>query len=185
MIILASASPRRRELLGLITGDFAVVVSDVDEASDITDPAELVRHLAERKASDVFAQRQDDIVIGADTVVYIDGKILGKPADDAQARAMIGLLQGNTHVVHTGVCVLSAGAKSVKSCATEVTFAPMKQEEIDRYIAAGDVLDKAGAYAIQGNAAPFIERINGCFFNVVGLPLNMLYGMLQEHTTLV
>jgi septum formation protein len=115
-------------------------------------------------------------------VVYAGGRILGKPADIGAARDMITLLQGGSHTVYTGVCVVSKKGGSVKSCATEVFFSPMDEREIEAYLAKGDMLDKAGAYAIQGSAAPFIERIEGCYFNVVGLPLNMLYGMLAHHT---
>lgn len=179
-LVLASASPRRRKLLQLLARDFEVAVSDVDEQSDITEPAELVCELARRKARDIFAARPEDVVIGADTVVYIGNEILGKPRDMADARRMMELLAGNTHQVYTGVCVAYAGGEECDFCCTDVTFDAILPEEMDVYLATNDVLDKAGAYAIQGGAAKFISRVDGCFFNVVGLPVNMLYELMKR-----
>ena len=181
MIVLASASPRRKELLALITEEFAVEVSGADESCAITDPRELVRHLAHKKAAEVFSRRPGDIVIGADTVVEApDGEIFGKPKDEGDARRMLRALAGSAHWVHTGVCVLQGGGSLADVCSTKVFFNPMTEEELSRYLEMEDVLDKAGAYAIQGPAAKHIARIEGDFFNVVGLPLSMLYGMLKK-----
>jgi len=180
MLILASSSPRRRELLPLITDDFTVIPSDADERSDITDPGKLVMELAFRKAADVYSGHPADTVIGADTVVYINGSILGKPADMADAEKMIKMLSGNTHTVFTGLCVMGPGGVKTDFCSTRVTFARMSDGDISNYLASENVLDKAGAYAAQGKAAQFIERIDGCFFNVVGLPVHLLYTMLNS-----
>lgn len=180
MIILASASPRRKELMALVTGEFKVVASDVDEASGIKEPGALVTELARRKAAAVFEAHPNDVVIGADTIVYIDGEILGKPADAADARRMIEKLSGNTHTVYTGVCVMRPGGERAEYCATDVTFAALSGAETDTYLATENVLDKAGAYAIQGGAAKLIRRVDGCFFNVVGLPVRLLYEMLYK-----
>lgn len=180
MIILASASPRRKELLALITPDFKVVPSHADETTHLQDAQDIVRFLAEKKARDVFAGYPDDTVIGADTVVEIHGRILGKPKDKDDARHMITLLQNNIHYVYTGLCVLKKGVQQVDVCATKVLFGPMGHEEIAHYIDTEDVLDKAGAYAIQGGAAKFITGIEGDFFNVVGLPVHMLYKILND-----
>lgn len=179
MIVLASASPRRKELLALLTEDFVVEPSNADESCDLKEAAELVRFLAHKKAADVFVGRQGDVVIGADTVVEApDGEIFGKPNDLDDARRMLGALSGNTHRVHTGVCVM-AGDKILKDVSsTQVCFAPLSDAELGRYLKQENVMDKAGAYAIQGRAARFVKSVSGCFFNVVGLPVSMLYEML-------
>ncbi len=179
MIVLASQSPRRRELLSLITDDFKVVVSGEDEITDIMEPKDRVMHLARKKARAVFAHRPDDIVIGADTVVFARGEILEKPVDIADAERMMRLLSGSVHSVYTGLCVVYPGGELVEHCATEVAFCEIAEAELQRYLKTEQLLDKAGAYAIQGGAAKFIRSVKGCFFNVVGLPLNVLYGMLK------
>lgn len=180
MIVLASASPRRRELLSLITKHFEVCTSDVDEATGLAQPQEHVKLLAQRKARAVLAQYPQDTVIGADTVVYLRGDILEKPDDFIDAARMMHLLSGRVHTVYTGVCVCTAGRELVDCCATQVEFAPLSEEEIVQYLGSENVLDKAGAYAIQGTAAKFVRRIEGCYFNVVGLPVHMVYQMLRE-----
>jgi septum formation protein len=179
MIVLASASPRRRELLALIEPAFDVVPSSVDETAGVPDPAQRVQRLAEKKAKHVAHGRKHDIVIGADTVVWVCGRILEKPRDSADAKRMIRLLSGRTHTVYTGVCVISGGV-AAEHCATDVTFDPLTEEEIDEYIRTEQVMDKAGAYAIQGAAARFVRGVDGCFFNVMGLPVNLLYHMLKR-----
>lgn len=181
MIILASASPRRKELLSLLTDDFAVVAADVDEDVKTADPKELVRVLSLKKARAVsHAGHKQDTVIGCDTVVFVDGEILGKPRDKEDARRMIGLLSGNTHTVYTGVALIKDGYEDVCAEKTLVTFDKLSKEEIERYVESTDIYDKAGAYAVQGEAAKFISRIDGCFYNVMGLPVNTLYNMLKR-----
>lgn len=179
-IVLASASPRRAELLGRLTGDFNVEESGADETYAGGNPAKLARILAERKAADVFSRNPDAVVIGADTVVALGGRIFGKPRDEADARSMLRLLSGRQHVVYTGVCVLSARYKRVFCSRTKVQFDTFSQQETDAYIASGDWADKAGAYGIQGTAAKYIRGIKGDYYNVVGLPLNTLYKLLKD-----
>lgn len=180
MIILASVSPRRKELLSLLTRDFIVVPSSVDETTDINDAQKRVEYLAALKARNVAAAYPNDIVIGADTVVAIDGQILEKPKDNSDAARMIKLLQGKTHLVYSGVCVIHNSQEQTLCCATEVSFAPVSDMEIEKYIQTESVLDKAGAYAIQGGAAKFITGIKGDYFNVVGLPLRPVYEILNK-----
>ncbi|HBU12948.1 MAG TPA: septum formation protein Maf [Clostridiales bacterium] len=180
MIILASASPRREELLKLITQNFKVVPSNADEQTDLKDARELVRFLACKKARDVAAAFPGDTVIGADTVVEAGGRVLGKPEDKADARRMITMLAGKSHTVYTGLCVIRNGAERCAVCATSVTFCAMAEKEIDAYIETEHVMDKAGAYAAQGGAAKFITGIEGDFFTVMGLPVHTLYELLKE-----
>jgi septum formation protein len=179
-IILASKSPRRAELLGRLIKIFEIEESRIKENTGEADPEKLVRALAREKAADVFARNPGAVVIGADTVVYCAGRILGKPKDEADAREMVALLAGRVHTVYTGVCVLADGFSRTVSAATDVTFDEMTAAEMDAYIAAGDWADKAGAYAIQGAAGKHITCIDGDYYNVVGLPLNELYRVLKE-----
>ncbi|GAB4451968.1 MAG: Maf family protein [Armatimonadaceae bacterium] len=178
-LYLASASPRRRELLGLLGVRFTVVVSRFNEASlsHLTDPAEYVVRAAEGKAADV-ASRRPGVVLGVDTdVVAPDGSILGKPADPDDARRMLRLLSGKTHQVFTGVAVLQSQTASTvvrrhtEVVRTAVTFADLPDAAIDAYVATKDPLDKAGAYGLQGRAMAFITRIEGDHTSVIGLPL--------------
>lgn len=194
-IILASASPRRRELLAQIGLEFEVMVSDVDEVITETEPALIVEQLSSQKADAVFRkvipceneatdkagiQPEDTLVIGADTVVVLAGKILGKPADREEAIRMLTELQGRSHEVYTGVTLICRNAaqgvtvKTFHEC-TEVTFYPMSAAEIEEYVATGDCMDKAGAYGIQGFCARYISGIRGDYNNVVGLPVARLY----------
>ena len=181
MIILASASPRRRELLAQIGVSFEVVTADIDETPL---PGEEHRaytfRLAEGKARAVLTLHPDAVVIGADTTVTIDGELLGKPRDAADAERMLLLLQGRTHQVSTGVAVLSASRVLRAVETTDVTVAPMSVDEIRAYIATGEPMDKAGAYGIQGAFAQWIPRIEGDYFNVVGLPLAAVAGLLRD-----
>jgi septum formation protein len=188
MLILASASPRRRELLAQAGLKFTAAPANLnedllpDEAA-----AAYVQRLAEEKAQAVWnAHRSLNIVedplivLGADTCVVCDSHILGKPADSADARRMLELLSGRTHAVLTGLAVIT-GHKAVRGIEiTQVTFNRLNDEEIARYIASGEPLDKAGAYAIQGYAARWIPRIEGCYFNVVGLPIARTIALLAE-----
>lgn len=181
MIVLASASPRRKELLALLTQDFKVEPSNADESCNIKEAPKMVRFLARRKAADIFAGHPHDVVIGADTVVEApDGEIFGKPSDIADARRMLRTLSGNTHRVYTGVCVMYGDKILEDVCSSEVCFAEISEAELGRYLERENVMDKAGAYAVQGGAAKFVKTINGCFFNIVGLPVSILYKMLTS-----
>ena len=192
-IILASASPRRRELLHQIGWEFEVCVSQVEEKITKTIPWEVVEELSAQKAEDVFERMQESasgakeplLVIGADTIVACDGRILGKPSDREDAAAMLKLLQGRSHHVYTGVtvCLRKADGKIVRSTfheATEVTFYPMTEEEIQWYVDSGEPMDKAGSYGIQGLCARYISQITGDYNNVVGLPVGRLYQEVRK-----
>jgi septum formation protein len=178
MLVLASQSPRRREILTQAGIPFVVRTSPVDETARAGEkPEDYVRRVAELKALAV-EYAPDEMVLGADTTVVIDGEMLGKPVDAADARRMLQLLSGRRHEVMTGVC-LRRGTEVIRDWAeTEVWFLPMTAREIDDYVASGEPMDKAGAYAIQGLASKFIEKIEGCYFNVVGLPVALVYRML-------
>jgi septum formation protein len=191
MLILASASPRRRELLTQAGLKFTVAAANLNE-NLLPDEAAAayVQRLAEEKAQSVWNAHQssdtlDDplMVLGADTCVVCDGHILGKPADTTDARRMLELLSGRTHAVLTGLAVIS-GRKIVRDVeVTQVTFNQLNDREIAQYIANGEPLDKAGAYAIQGYAARWIPRIEGCYFNVMGLPIARTVALLTEAQT--
>ena len=182
-IILASQSPRRRELLGQMgLKGFKILSPEVDEhVEGNPDPASLVEQLSLRKASAV-AQRadEDDLIIAADTVVVLDGAVLGKPADEREAFAMLSALSGNRHYVYTGVTVLRGGQTLTAHECTTVTFREVEPHEISSYIATGEPMDKAGAYGIQGLGALLIQRIEGDYYNVMGLPVYRLGRMLAE-----
>ena len=179
-IILASASPRRREILSSMGAEFSVLCADADETCDISDPAELTVELARRKAiaalEKLKAEGQDGgaIIISADTVVACNGEILGKPRDEADARRMLSLLSGNTHTVATGIAVTIDGQVFTDCSVTRVTVDTIPPSQIDRYIASGEPFDKAGAYGIQGAFSQWISGIEGCYFGVVGLPVSLL-----------
>lgn len=179
-VILASASPRRRELLGNLLKDFEVLPSGAEENITAEEPGETVKELARVKAEWIAEKHPDALVIGADTVVYCDGKILGKPADAEEARQMLRMLSGREHQVYTGVAVVSPEGSFCDAECTDVYFAEMTDGEIEGYIATQDCFDKAGSYGIQGYASRFIEKINGDYFNVVGLPLRLTYLLLQK-----
>lgn len=178
-LILASASPRRREILSHIGLDFDVVVTDADEETNLpTDVGELVCELAKRKAAACAA---DGIIIACDTVVSLDGCVLTKPKDKADAARMLRELSGNTHEVYSGLCVTD-GEKTVCShTVTEVQMREISEDEISAYIATGEPLDKAGAYGVQDLGGIFVEKINGDYYNVVGLPLESLCKILKEN----
>lgn len=181
MIVLASASPRRRELLTSLGLEFDIQPAQGPENTpDCGDAGEAVRAIALGKARAVAAQRPGDLVVAADTVVELGGVILGKPADEAEARAMLRALSGRTHRVYTGVAVIAQGRESVRDEQTRVRFRALSDREIAAYTATGEPMDKAGAYAVQGRAALFIEGIEGDYFNVVGLPLCTLGQMLAD-----
>lgn len=188
-IVLASSSPRRRELLELLNVDFTVVSSNADESIEKpVPPVEYVETLAVRKAKAVAESlatsedEQDVLVVGADTIVTTDGRILGKPKDAADAAAMLRSLQGRTHTVYTGLCVyqVADGVKRSGFSATSVTMRPLTQRQIEDYIATEEPFDKAGAYGIQGLGSTLVTRIHGDYFTVVGLPLYLLYDYLGQ-----
>lgn len=191
-IILGSASPRRRELLEQIGVEFEVKVSGKEEVYYSLDPVAIVKELALMKAENVAeelgaadTQEKDLIVIGADTVVVLDGEILGKPKDKADAERMLKALQGRSHDVYTGAAFLTYGRNGDKevcsyAVGTRVFVNPMTENEIRAYIATGEPMDKAGAYGIQGRFAAYIEKIEGDYYNVVGLPVSRVYETLKE-----
>lgn len=179
--ILASASPRRFELLKLITENFSVVTSQADETLEHGIlPQQAVVLLAQRKAEAVAMQHPDDVIIGADTVVALDQTIFGKPRDRQEATEMLEALSGRTHEVHTGVCIWYKGRVDCFSQMAKVTFAGMDKQEIADYVASGEPDDKAGAYGIQGLGARFIARIEGDYYSVMGLPVQALYQALRQ-----
>lgn len=184
-VILASASERRQELLGRIIEKFDIMVSNFDENTVIFNGSidDYVKEISNGKALEVKERTADDaIIISADTVVTFNNRILGKPRDKNDAFQMLKSLRGRSHKVYTGITVINTKKNIVKqeSVCTEVTFSEISDDEILKYIETGEPLDKAGAYGIQGKGGVFVERINGCYYNVVGLPLNRLKSMLEE-----
>ena len=185
-VILASASPRRRELLTQIGIDFEVQVSEVEERITTTVPCEVVQELSRQKAEAVMAMRREEtartLVIGADTVVACGGEILGKPRDVEDATRMLRMLSGRSHEVYTGVTFVYDEGREIYSFyeCTKVHFAPMIEAEIAEYVATGDPMDKAGAYGIQGFCARYITGIEGDYNNVVGLPVGRVYQELKN-----
>jgi len=178
-IILASASPRRKEILELADLKFDIMPSDAQEITTKTVPNEVVMELASIKAKDIYEKSEkQSMVVGADTVVAYQGQILGKPADKADAKRMLTMLSGQTHEVYTGVCVEDGKTKTFYE-ETKVTFYEISDEQIDHYIKTGEPMDKAGSYGIQGKAAVFIKGIEGDYYNVVGFPIARF---LQEIT---
>ncbi|SDF21150.1 Maf family protein [Sporolituus thermophilus] len=181
-IILASASPRRQELLRQVGCQFEIVVSDViEDNGQHVPPAELAVTQAKAKALDVAARvSSDQVVIGADTIVVLEGQVYGKPADADDARRMLTDLSGKEHHVITGVAVVKGQNIWTDFAVTSVRIRNLSAVEIERYIATGEPMDKAGAYAIQGKGALLVEGISGCYANVVGLPLVTLAGLLKK-----
>ena len=193
-LILASASPRRRELLKAAGFDFEVLPASLPEkVREGESPEQFVRRMAQEKAEAVWRklpQPRWHPVLAADTVVVLGNQLLGKPADADQAREMLQALSGNEHRVLTGLCLvylLSQGPANateptvdVRVASTVVKFSKLTELEIQEYVASGEPLDKAGAYAIQGRASKYVEWVRGCYFNVVGLPVSLLYRMLRE-----
>ncbi|NLY90148.1 MAG: septum formation inhibitor Maf [Firmicutes bacterium] len=189
-LILASASPRRQDLLAMLGLDFKVMVSTFEEKERSglpATPAELVMTTARGKAEEIFriTSRQpetaDDIVIAADTIVVLDGRFLGKPGSKEEARQMLLALSGRWHQVFTGLALLHRRKSVAAYEMTRVHFRPLTDEEINAYIDTGEPMDKAGAYGIQGLGAIFIDRIDGCFYNVMGLPVPRLALLLREY----
>lgn len=186
--ILASASPRRKEILENLGLLFEVITSDADETCTLSDPALLTQELSRRKGEAVReallskgALGDDALIIASDTVVCCDGEILGKPRDKADAERMIRMLSGKAHTVTSGVALLCGGEVYTDSATTKVFFDELDEAFISEYIASDEPYDKAGAYAIQGKAAPVISGIEGCYFNVVGLPVNCLARLAKKN----
>lgn len=179
-LILASQSPRRRELFDLIGLAYTPVVSPADENIPLSEPGAYVEALALRKAEAVFAQHPRACVVGADTIVWQDGRIIGKPKDEADAFCILQALSGKTHTVYTGLAVLAPGSREILHDVTRVTFRPLAEEEIRSYIKSGEPMDKAGAYGVQGLGAVLVERVEGCYFTVIGLPVPRLYTALKK-----
>lgn len=190
MIILASSSPRRREILSSLGIDFKIMTADTDESSALTDPRAFAEELAARKGRAVYEllltsdpeTARDAVIISADTVVYAGGRILGKPRDVKDASDMLRLLSGATHSVISGVAVTVGGVTKSASALTEVTVDSVPEDKLHAYAESGEPMDKAGAYAIQGHFSPWISSIRGCYFNVVGLPVNCLNKLFFECT---
>lgn len=181
MLILASASPRRQELLRLITDDFKVVPANIEEITEKNIPLDRVPQvLAEKKAAHVSALHPNDLVIGCDTGVFIDHHMIGKPGSNSSAFEMLRLLSGRTHRVITGCALCLNGETTAFSVTTEVEFYPLSDDEIRAYIATGEPRDKAGAYGIQGKGSLLVKGIRGDYFNVVGLPVAALSRALRQ-----
>jgi septum formation protein len=179
-LVLASASPRRAEQLAAAGIAFEVDTADIDETPRAGETPVYVRRLAEAKARAVAARHPGKRVLGADTTVVVDGAILGKPLDAADARDMVRRLAGRAHEVLTGVALVERGTAQVDLATTTVWFAPMTAAEIDAYVASGEPMDKAGAYGIQGRASCFVTRIDGSYSNVVGLPVALVHAWLRD-----
>jgi septum formation protein len=190
MLVLASSSPRRQELLRSAGIEFIARAAEVPEVTRPREPPlAYAKRLARDKARAVAQLLNSESavthngywVLGADTVVIVGDHLLEKPKDAADAARMLRLLSGRTHQVTTGVCLIGNGFEDVRAETTEVTFDRLSEEEISMYVAHGEPMDKAGAYAIQGIASRWIRRLDGCYFNVVGLPVPLVYRMLREH----
>ena len=181
-IVLASASPRRQELLSVIFGDFRVMPSSFDESTVPTHlaPPEHAVYSALMKAREVARRCPESLVIGADTIVVLGDDILGKPVDAGDAERMLRALSGRTHLVYTGLALVKGDTERSDFECTQVTFRTLAEETILRYVATGEPLDKAGAYAIQGKGAVLIRSTSGCYPNVVGLPLYKLSTLLED-----
>lgn len=182
-MILASASPRRRELLGLITDNFKIIPAKCEEdIPEGTAPEDAVRLLAKQKAEEIYSEHRGEVIIAADTIVSIGGEILGKPLDEKHASEMLKALSGRRHSVFTGVCVIfEDGSREVFAEETAVDFCPLSENEIKDYVASGEPMDKAGAYGIQGRGALFVKGIVGDYYNVMGLPVSRLNAVLKSH----
>ncbi len=185
--ILASQSPRRREILEMLGMQFEVITSDADESSTITDPYRLVEELSLRKGAavrdallDKGVDLRDTVIISSDTVVAIDGEILGKPHDEEEAKRMLRLYSGRSHEVVSGICLIGANTQGVSHEVTRVTFDELDEQTISNYVRVAKPYDKAGAYAIQGLASAYIKGIEGDYFNVVGLPVHRMCQLYLE-----
>lgn len=184
-LILASSSPRRKELLEQIGAVFEIIPASGEEIIAHTDPSAVVKELSMQKALEIYHTHHFDlpaIILGADTVVVYQDHILGKPQDNEDAFQMLRSLQGNVHSVFTGITFIDSNSGNIHTecCQTLVHVYPMSDQEINEYIATGESLDKAGAYGIQGHFAAYIKKIDGDYYNVVGLPISMVYQYLKN-----
>jgi septum formation protein len=180
-LLLASSSPRRSEILRIVGWPFEKIAAEVDESlNDGEAPVAYVERLALAKARDAATRNSNGLILAADTTVLVDEQILAKPGDAAEARQMLQALQGRWHRVLTGVALVSNSFQQVAHESTEVKFAAMSDAEINWYVATGEPMDKAGAYAIQGQGARFIEGIKGDYFNVMGLPVRLIYELVRK-----
>ncbi len=178
-IILASASPRRKELLNEIVSDFEVIPSRSEERADQKlAPEKIVEELAKQKAESVFAEHRDALVIGADTIVYFQGKVLGKPKDAQDAKKTLRALSGRTHSVYTGWCICEGDREETGFCRSDVTFRELSEDFIEEYVKSGSPLDKAGSYGIQDDAR-LVEKYEGSYTNIIGLPLEEMKAQLR------
>ncbi|MFZ3210801.1 MAG: Maf family protein [Terriglobales bacterium] len=184
-LVLASSSPRRAELLRNARIAFTLCQVEVAEARRPQEwPEDYVRRVAGEKAKAALARHAEKFVLGADTVVIVDGQVLGKPRDAQDASRMLHLLSAGSHLVTTGVCLLGPKVEDTRAETTTVSFSPLSDAEIAEYVATGEPMDKAGAYAIQGMASRWVTHLDGCYFNVMGLPVPLVYRMLQKHCVL-
>ncbi|WP_171005398.1 Maf family protein [Bacillus sp. E(2018)] len=180
-LILASASPRRYELLSLTLLPFETYPSTLEEKMDLSlTPSRLVESLAEQKAADIFTKKPDCVVLGADTIVSYQDKRLGKPKNRMEAAEILRMLSGQTHEVYTGVCLIDQTKKVIFSEKTSVTFHTLDESTIAWYLNTGEPFDKAGSYGIQGSGSLLVDKIQGDYFNVVGLPISKVVRSLQE-----
>jgi len=178
-LILASASPRRRELIGYMGIPFEIITADAEEMKEGT-PEALVMENARRKAQAVARNYAGRIVLGADTIVYLNDRVLGKPRDEKEACEMLSMLSGAWHTVYTGVCVIKDEYLDVRCDASRVLFVKLDEKTIAHYVKTGEPMDKAGAYALQGRGGMFVERIDGSYSNVIGLPMALTRDMLLK-----
>ncbi|MBR2743084.1 MAG: septum formation inhibitor Maf [Clostridia bacterium] len=178
-LILASASPRRKAIFTDLGLDFEIVPSNADENTSEREPSRAVMALSRQKAENVFS-RTGKTVVSADTIVVLDGQIMGKPKDEADARRMLRALSGRAHEVYTGICVKNAEKTVSRACRTTVRFRELSDTEIERYVRTGEPLDKAGAYGISGLGALLISGVEGDFWNVVGFPIATFGEVMRE-----
>ena len=178
-LILASHSSRRRELLAIAGLTCTVRARPVEEIREPSEPPEEYALRLARSKAEAAWQGRNEVVLGADTIVELEGEVLEKPADAADARAMLARLSGREHTVITGICLRHPRGAVAASESTRVRFVPLEPAEIESYVASGEPLDKAGAYGIQGLASKFVDRVEGCYFNVMGLPLALVYRQLK------
>jgi septum formation protein len=179
MLILASQSPRRKELLRLITPDFDVISANIDEEVVVQVPSDLAKELSKLKAYEIFKTHPNDTILACDTIVIIDDKVLNKPKDKAEARKMLEMLSGRRHHVISGFTILSKDREINRNVMTEVYFNKLSDETIERYIASGSPFDKAGGYGIQDEAFGLVDHIVGSYYNVMGLPVEELKKYLK------
>jgi len=181
-LILASASPRRQELLKLITPNFEVIPADIEEVSDQVEPQDILMDIARQKAMTIVEAGHEGLILGVDTSVWLDDQLLGKPKDRDNAMQMLQWMSGRSHIVISGMFAINThtGASVFDSSQTKVFFKPLNEKQIERYLDQADYMDKAGAYAIQEQAALFVTRLEGDFYNVMGLPVARVADLLES-----